>query len=85
MQTTNTSTKQTHFNHSHPVRFENETNIITTTTTIAPAVLSTTATKMTTHLSSFSTSEPHLGEDFVHHDINCAKNKNAYSNQTHNG
>ncbi|XP_055312764.1 5-hydroxytryptamine receptor 1D [Sitodiplosis mosellana] len=81
MQTTNTSTKQTHFNH-HPVRFENDTKITTVTATMATAA--TTPSTMTTHLSSFSTSEPHLCEQFVH-DINCAKNKNAYLNQAHNG
>lgn len=35
----------------------------------------------TTNLASFSNSEPHLSDQFVH-DINCAKNKNSYLNRT---
>lgn len=80
MQTTNTSTKQTHFNQAHPVRFENDTK----TTTIKTTAAAMTTTTTTTNLSSFSTSEPHLCDQFVH-DINCAKNKNSYLNQVHNG
>lgn len=84
MQTTNTSTKQMHFNQSHPVRFENDTKIMTTTMTSAANATSTATATTTTNLASFSTSEPHLGDQFVH-DINCAKNKNSYLNQAHNG
>lgn len=68
MQTTNTSIKQAHFNQSHPVRYD--ANTTTTMTT-------------TTNLASFSTSEPHLCNQFVH-DVNCAKNTNSYLNQAIN-
>lgn len=67
MQTPNTSTKQTHFHQTHPVRFEGDTTAMATT-----------------NLASFSNSDSHLCDQFVH-DINCAKNKYSYLNQANNG
>lgn len=37
----------------------------------------------TTNLANFSNSEPHLCDLFIHHDVNCAKNKTAFLNDGH--
>lgn len=37
----------------------------------------------TTNLANFSNSEPHLCDLFIHHDVNCAKNKTAFINDRH--